>query len=390
MKRYGVAVVLLALFLAYAGQQGAAASVTKRVAVFVYNYETLAGTPKTTEMARARVFTQERSVRSYYLESSRGQLTLDGKLNGPGGDVFGPFTISNGTACSYAAITAAVNAAAQAAGVDLAGYDYRLYFGTPKDSSCTIAGYTGTSFIDNAGMMSVGFTAHELGHILGAWHSSAYRCYDGAGAVVAISSNCTTIVYPGAGDPDVLGGTNDENRMKQLQAFHRGRLGWLLPSNTQTVTSDGTYTIVPIEQSTSAVQVLRIPFGSSGKYYYLDFRQPAGVFDNYLPSDPYVNGVAIRIAPDYAQKFDTLLIDTTPETLFFTDAPLTVGRSFTDPAAGITVTTLAAGPSGATVRISFGSSTGPTPTATATPAATPTPAPTATPRAKKTPPGRNK
>jgi hypothetical protein len=356
-----VVVVLLFTMLADLGDQQAgpdaveAATITKRIAVLLYNYPTWTKPPLTVDVARGKVFANQRSVRSYYLESSYGQLILNGKLNGANGDVFGSYMIPAATGCSYSSIISAVNTAAQAAGIDLSGYDHKLYIGVPQSMSCTIAGYTGSNFVDNAGMMSVGFTTHELGHVFGTWHSSAYRCYDSGGKVVAISASCTVTEYPGPGDPDVMGGTNDENKMKQLQAFHRGRLGWLAPSNTLTVTSSGTYTIAPIELQTTAVQVVRIPIGTTGKYYYLDFRQPGPIWDNYASSDPYVNGVAIRIAPDYSTRFDTLLIDTTPETLYFTDAPLTTGRSFEDAVAGISVTTINVGPNGAEVKVTLGS-----------------------------------
>jgi hypothetical protein len=79
------------------------------------------------------------------------------------------------------------------------------------------------------------------------------------------------------------------------------------------------------------------------------------------------------------------LIDTTPNTAYFSDAPLTVGRSFVDPISDITITTVAADSGAATVKVDFGGVATPTPTPTGSPIPTPTRTPTATPTPTRTP-----
>ena len=65
----------------------------------------------------------------------------------------------------------------------------------------------------------------------------------------------------------------------------------------------------------------------------------AAGYDNFSPTDPVVNGVTIRLRW-YADAGFGDLIDTTPETVRdWSDAPLLVGRSVTDPVTGLVITT---------------------------------------------------
>ena len=60
-------------------------------------------------------------------------------------------------------------------------------------------------------------------------------------------------------------------------------------------------------------------------------RSSGGVFDNYLSTNPAVNGVTIHVDPTVSRLEQSLLIDTTPGSASgFSDAPLAAGRSFTD------------------------------------------------------------
>ena len=95
--------------------------------------------------------------------------------------------------------------------------------------------------------------------------------------------------------------------------------------------------------------MVRVPRGN-GQYYYLEYRQPYGsYFDNFSSTDPAVNGVTLRLAPDYPTITQSLLLDATPATMTFADAPLAVGKSVTDPDASITFTTVSVSSTTATV-----------------------------------------
>jgi hypothetical protein len=162
--------------------------------------------------------------------------------------------------------------------------------------------------------------------------------------------------------------------------FSRGNFGWLQASNTQVVTAAGDYTLKPIEPFGSGVQALRV-LRSSNSYLTLEYRQPSG-FDNFAATAPVVNGVSVRLAPGYSTRSQSQLVDATPGTTSFTDAPLAVGSTLFDPVSGVSITTLGVSAAEATVRISFG---GPAPTPTPTPAPTPTPTPAPTPTPSPTP-----
>ena len=73
-----------------------------------------------------------------------------------------------------------------------------------------------------------------------------------------------------------------------------------------------------------------------------------------------MTGVTIRLSSDQAapggSTHNTMLIDTTPETTTYSDAPLQVGQTFTDPVKGVSITTVSAGAT-ATVSITTNSST---------------------------------
>src|SRR5262249_61197710 len=85
------------------------------------------------------------------------------------------------------------------------------------------------------------------------------------------------------------------------------------------------------------------------------FRQPYGsYFDNFAPTDVAVTGVTIRLGPDYGTKTQSLLLDATPETYTWKDAPLPVGRTMTDPLSRVSFTTVSVSPPGAVVNVAFG------------------------------------
>jgi hypothetical protein len=138
---------------------------------------------------------------------------------------------------------------------------------------------------------------------------------------------------------------------RRVNGYHAGQLDVLRPSNTVDDAGGGDYTLAPLPDNTSAPQILRVPRGD-GTYYYVDFRRPFGTqFDAFDPSDPEVNGVGIRIAPDWDQIEQSQLIDTTPATPTFLDSALAPGQSFVDPEHGISIRTNSAGATGATVTV---------------------------------------
>ena len=306
----------------------------------LFNFANDASQPWTPAYVQGVVFSNSNSVAAYYQEVSYGQEPLTG-------DVFGWYTISdNNSGCRADEWAAAARAAATGAGVNLSAYDNVVY-AFPKATSCGWSGMAAlrgsTSWIN--GSMTLRTVGHELGHNFGAHHASSYRCTEG-GVPVALSATCTAAEY---GDPfSIMGGAASRHQ----HGLHRTQSGWL--ADGQTVTAGGTYLVSPVELAGSP-HLLRIARGD-GKYFYLEYRQPFG-FDSFSLSDPAVNGVTIRLAPDFNVLSQSLLIDTIPSTSSFSDAPLAIGRTFSDAASGVSISTVAVSSVGARVAISFGAST---------------------------------
>lgn len=341
----------------------ASATGAHKVAILMFNFSNDAKQPYTSDQLRSAVFTGTTSANAYLQEASHGTLSLTGKLRSDG-DVFGWYTIPYDTSsCQFSNWAAAARTAAQNAGVDLSGYQHLIYY-FPYESVCAWGGMAdtpGTNVWINGGTSYRAFS-HELGHNLGFFHASSISCTDATGARVSLSASCTRDEY---GDPfDVMGSGSYE-----YSNWHKAQLGWLAGA-AQTVTANGTYTLSP-EELSSGTTLIRIPRGTSGDYFYLEYRQPFGTFDNFLTTSPVASGVTVRIAPDYSTFVQSLLVDCTPGTASYNDAPLPVGQTLTDPVSGVSIRTVSAGLT-ATVSVSMGGSAAPPPPSDTTPPSAPT------------------
>jgi hypothetical protein len=317
----------------------------RTVAVIMVNFASLPATPWTADDARAAVFTAPASLNAFEQEQSFGAVALAGKLRADG-DVFGWYTIPQGTAtCEPDAWMAGANAAAGGAGVDLTGYQHRIYV-FPRVAACAWSGAAdmpGTdSFIN--GSLAVRVLAHELGHNLGAEHASALTCVDGAGVSVSFSSSCVLDEY---GDPYDVMGTSE----RHYAAFRKGEAGFLAASSLATVAQTGTYRLASSSVVSNGTVSLRVQRGAAPDYWYMDLRSPAGLFENVAVTDPTVTGVTIRLAGDYRTATRTRLIDAAPQTATFADAPLQGGQTFADPTSGISITVESVGLGVASVRV---------------------------------------
>ncbi|MFZ5892759.1 MAG: hypothetical protein ACOY0T_16995 [Myxococcota bacterium] len=319
------------------------AATPRKVAVILANFSNNTSQPITPAAARDLVFAGTQSSNAYFKEMSFGIRSLVGKL-APTGDVFGWYTIAaSNNPCDYSAWGSAARAAAQSAGVDLTGYDHIIHY-FPSSSAC---GWSGVgqvpgkyTWINGSGAQTI---SHELGHNFGSHHAASLTCTDSSGARVPISATCTSSEY---GNPfDVMG-----RGYRHMTAFNKGRIGFLEPENTTTVSADGSFTVTPLEKKSTSTQSLRIPINSTTAYY-VEFRQPFG-FDNFSATSSVVNGVLITRAPIAYTTLDRpLLLDMVPSTTSFTDAALTVGKTFTDPTARISVTVNSVSATGAVVSV---------------------------------------
>lgn len=299
----------------------------KKVAVVLFNFPNDLRTSPSISDARATVFNNSaqspKGNTGYYDEVSFGQLNLVGKNNNGGtngaGDVYGWVTIPDSytSACAY---TTWINSARAIVGDEiLAGYDYVIY-ASPSVTDC--GGIGGVTTIgDHSAYIPMWITyviGHEFGHMLGLSHAGAYDCW---------FNGCNFFEYA---DPfDIMGGATVGGH---FHASRKLRLGILASSEVQDITTSGAYTLYPIERRNSITQtkLLRILKGSN--YLNLEFRQPS-IWDPWGSTEPIFNGVTLNEEGMFSN-----LIDTTLSTVTLADAPLGLGQTYSDSAAGISIT----------------------------------------------------
>ena len=322
----------------------AAAPSSVTVAVVLLNFSNDTSQPVSASAADGIMFTNAGSVANYFAEESRDAISISGH-------VYGWYTIAATDAgCDYSTWQTQAAAKAAAAGVNLGAFQHVVY-AWPFASSCAWAGmgYMPGPTSWNNGYFDLRVLAHELSHNFGTNHASSLQCTQGT-TIVALSATCT---YDEYGDPfSVMGsGSTYHNDGEQV-----GELGWLQPGELATVQPGGTYTIAPLLGSpVGSIKVLRIVRTATSSLF-LDVRRTYGSsFDTFAAGSPAVSGVMIRLSADAGVPLfsptNTKLIDTTPATSTYLDAPLAVGRTLTDPVSHISITTVSLDASGATVLV---------------------------------------
>lgn len=314
----------------------------QKTAVILVNFQDYATQPKSRADVHAMVFG---TVSDFYWEASYQKTFLSG-------DTYGWYTIPvNESVCDSNLFAREADKMAAAAGVDLSRYTRLIYLMPRK--TCQDGGANVGAAPSRVYIIGNDFNprtiAHEVGHTFGAAHSAAIDC-----GSVSFGSNCANSSYGDMSDTMGSGG------LAHFNALHKERIGWLGAPGTPTLTTvagTGTYTITPFETTAAGAKALKIPRGidpvsGSPTYYYVEYRQPIGFDASLANTGNLTGGVLVR-----ADDVNSLLLDMTPDSNTASmyddtlDAALTVGRSYVDSAAGITITLKSADANGAVVEV---------------------------------------
>ena len=288
------------------------------------------------DWARSAFFGATKSVDSFYRESSYEQTWFSG-------DVV-TVTMQMPNTCDLPLIAVRASEAAALKGYNLDLYTRRAYLGALP---CAFAGIGALG----CGMRTAGGTTygqiwirsaplqHEMGHSFGLAHANLF------------------------GSSQEYGDKSDTMGLSSspFNAPHRLQLGWT--DAVQDVTTEGAYSICPLEIPNCGTQILRIQKPDTGEQYYVSYRQKIGEWAQYM-SSTFTVGANIHVwSPPLDPRIEghiTKLVDTTPGTsMGFLDAPLTDGASFHDAANGISIVQLSHTAQWATVSVRFGATNPP-------------------------------
>ena len=219
--------------------------------------------------------------------------------------------------------------AAKAAGFDPANFNFDtvIYTGTP-------GGFGGQAYVGGKGCWlksgtSTGVACHEYGHNFGLWHANFWSTTNGSviggGTHVEYGDSFDTMGSASAGD-------------LQYNAYEKNILNWMPTALVNDATTSGTYRIYQMDQPRQDPRLryaLKIR-KDSDRDYWVDLRQR-------FPTNAWVQGgVFLHWSPWLPSAGGSHLLDTTPGSPDGkTDAPIPIGRTFSDVESGVHITPIA-------------------------------------------------
>lgn len=281
---------------------------------------------------------------NYFRENSYGRVSI-------AGDVLGWIRLPINKTCDYSVVQAKAIQAVDSQ-IYFPNYKRLVLVGFPcaynmatvgQQPVKTEDGYISlsTTWYNNSSLSSWNIVAHELGHNFGNSHANLLNC----GTVPLATSGCIREEYQDWFD--VMGWG-----VGHFNAPHKQNLGWFEEGNILTVTTNGSYSIEPLETISHGIKALRIQRGTTD-YLYTEFRQPIGYdvnFQNYVDEKSAYNGALLYITPS-GSAYKTDLIDAKPGIIGLELLP---GATVSDPATGAQITVTNKTTSSLTVSISVG------------------------------------
>ncbi|EWC59771.1 Cytochrome c551/c552 [Actinokineospora spheciospongiae] len=312
-------------------------AVTKRIAVVLVDFtdDRIDSSAAFRAKVRDMYFGADTSLARYYREASNGALDFAPLAGQP--EVIGPLAIGVAAGCDSGAMNSKTRQALSAKGIS--GFDSLAIWFPNRLAKCGWGGLgqqpgPTTWMPDNATGTPPSGVVHELGHNLGFRHLSAKTCTAGT------LSDCVDADYRGSSP---MGGGGYRSGLSAPELLH---MGWLPAAQLITAPASGTYTLVPLHapDSTPGTRVLEIP-RSGTERITVAYRRNGNTLDTGVGE-----GVQLHLTTQGAYHTSTL-VDPSAATTGKDDTDLDVGARVTDAANGITVETVSAGATSATVRI---------------------------------------
>lgn len=269
-----------------------------------------------------------KSVQDWLLESSYGALTFATTVTPliimPRTEAWYVSRDTNGGATD---VQIDARAAAKVAGFDTANFDFDavIYNGAPGN-------FSGQAALAGKGCWlkspSTGVACHEFGHNLGLWHANYWNTTTGSPIGVGVNNEY--------GDSyDTMGTANAG--IHEFNVVNKWGLKWIADSVIHDVVSSGTYRIYQMDQPTQS-PLLRYALKTrkdAQRNYWAEFRQK-------WTTSGQLNAIFLRWSPWSKSAGGSQLLDMTPGSMEGkADAPLVIGRTFSDLESGVHITPVA-------------------------------------------------